>query len=192
MPEELTSKQEATSPTSAGVLKSTCIFKWVPEFNLWTCLATTAEGNSCWASFVTKLPCLCAAGTKGQGWEQLCLCWASFGGFVSLNSCTPEPWFHPHKRERMFLFYQNTVLLHLFLLFPVPNRSICCSSTAPGTQPLIPPWSVQKSWKSKRSAFTPATSKRSSRLGSASGTEALLWWSSCVQSAVPTLPFPSC
>lgn len=31
---------------------------------------------------------LSAADTKGQGWEQLCPCWASFGGFLSLNSCT--------------------------------------------------------------------------------------------------------
>lgn len=56
------------------------------------------------------------------------------------------------------------------VLFPVSNRSICCSSTVPGMQPSIPPWSAQKSWKSKRSAFTPATSKKSSRIGSASET----------------------
>lgn len=113
-------------------------------------------------------------------------------GVFSLNACTSEPWFHPHKSysEGMFLFHCAPTSVSV--LFPVSNRSICCSSMVPGTQPSIPPWSVQKSWKSKRSAFTPATSKKSSRLGSASETEALVWWSSCVQSTLPTLPFPLC
>lgn len=75
-----------------------------------------------------------AADTKGQGWEQLCPCWASFGSFLSLNSCTPEPWFHGSYSEGMFLFYLNTVLLHLFVCyFPsltdpfaaVPRHPVC-------------------------------------------------------------------
>lgn len=48
MPEELTSKQEATSRTSAGVLRSTYIFKWVPAFkpSLVMRRARTAGGNA--------------------------------------------------------------------------------------------------------------------------------------------------
>lgn len=79
-------------------------------------------------------------------------------------------------RRNVSLLPKHCAPTPVSVLFPVPNRSICCSSTAPGTQPLIPPWSVQRSWKSRRSAFTPATSTRSSRLESASGAEALLWW----------------
>lgn len=123
MPEELTSKQEATSPTSAGVLRSTCTFKWVSEFNLWTCLATTAEGNSCWACFcfLTSL-CTQCCWYQRAGLEAAVSMLGQLGGFLSLNSCTPEPWFHPHKSCSEGKFYQNTVLLHLFLCyFPCPT-----------------------------------------------------------------------
>lgn len=196
MPEELTSKQEATSPTSAGVLRSTCTFKWVHEFNLWMCLATTAEGNSCWACFCF-LTFLCAQ-----------CCWHQRAGLGAAVSMLGQLWgfsvsellysrakVSPSQkllRRNVSILPNHCAPVSVSLFFPVSNRSICCSSMVPGTQPSIPPWSVQKSWKSKRSAFTPAMSKKSSRLGSASETEALVWWSSCVQSTVPTLPFPLC
>lgn len=60
MPEELISKQEATSHISAGVLRSTYIFKWVSAFkpNLLTHIAGTAVGNS-FSVLALNLPVLC-------------------------------------------------------------------------------------------------------------------------------------
>lgn len=117
MPEELTSKQEATSPTSAGVLRSTCTFKWVHEFNLWMCLATTAEGNSCWACFCF-LTSLCAQG-----------CWHQRAGLGAAVSMLGQLWgfslwmlvlqshgFTLTKVTQKECFY-FTVLLHLFLCY---------------------------------------------------------------------------
>lgn len=155
MPEELISKQEATSHISAGVLRSTYIFKWVSAFkpNLLTHIAGTAVGNS-FSVLALNLPVLCLLWFPDHWYRGAGLGAAMFmdglalgswlfpvSSVFSLNSCTPETWFGPHKNysKGMFLFYQNLMLLHLSqCCFPCPTDPF----TAVPWYPVCSHWSL--------------------------------------------------
>lgn len=100
------------------------VSSWIPSMNVFSHKNSRRKLLLSLLLFLNFPVCSVLLIPKGQGWQQLCPCWASFGGFLYLNSCVSEPWFHPHKScsEAMFLFYQDTVLLQLFLCYsPCPT-----------------------------------------------------------------------
>lgn len=178
------------------------------------CIPTQSTNVYSWNSIRRLLFCACScyltclssvrSGSQitGQRWEQPHSWRAGFGGLsVACFLCPLSELLYSRAviSSSQKLLRRNVSLLPkpyastpLSVLFSVSDRSIYCSSMVPVTQPSIPPWSAQKSWKSKRSVFTPAMSKKSSSFWRAGENEESVCWSSCVQSTVPTLPFSLC
>lgn len=185
--EELISKQEATSLISAGALRSTYIFKWVSAS--YSFMGRRRRIFLCWFLFLLlpELCSLCIA--DGEGDREHLPSWRAAFGALAVASRAMISSSQKLCRRNASLLPKPRASTSVSLLFSMSNRSICCSSTVPATRPSIPPWSAQRRWKSRRSVFTAATSKKSSRFWSTGGNEESVWWSSCVQSAVRTLPF---
>lgn len=99
-------------------------------------------------------------------------CLLLISSILCLNSYTPIPdYILIEKLLSSTVFLTSYASTPFSALISVSYRSTYCSSVVPGMQPSTPQWSAQKNWKSKKSVFITAASKKKSRFLTASENE---------------------